>query len=169
LIDPQDAGVLPHVRGASNVIVLRTFSKYFGLAGLRIGYAIGPSPLLQLAERGRPPFNVSHAAEAAALSVLDDGDFLADCRATFQTESALFCERLASLPQYRLRGRKANMLLLELLCHSAAEVVDALAAKGLVVADAACFGGLGNREAIRISLRERAANERLLGALEALR
>jgi histidinol-phosphate/aromatic aminotransferase/cobyric acid decarboxylase-like protein len=48
-----------------------------------------------------------------------------------------------------------------------ASLQDALAAQGIVVADAACFGGLDERPAFRVSLRERAANERLLAALEA--
>jgi histidinol-phosphate aminotransferase len=166
LINPLDAGVLPYVRDARNVIVLRTFSKYYGLAGMRIGYAIGASSLLQTAERGRPPFNVTHAAEAAALAVLEDARFLAGCKATFDEESAHFRAQLESLPAYRLRGQHANMLLIELVGRPAATVIDALAAKGLVVADAACFGGLGDHAAIRVSLRERAANDRLLAALK---
>lgn len=167
LINPQDAGVLPHVQGAPNVIVLRTFSKYLGLAGMRIGYAIGPAALLLQVDRGRPPFNVTSAAEAAALAALEDQRFVAQCRATFETESAFLRAGLAPLTGYRVRGQHANMLLLELVRHPTAEVIDALAAQGIVVADAACFGGLGAHAAIRVSLRERTANVRLLAALKA--
>ena len=137
LANPLDAGVLPAVRDAANVILLRTFSKYFGLAGLRVGYAIGPSALLGLVERGRPPFNVTHAAEAAAVAALADRRFLDTCRETFAAESALFCAGLERLANFRLRGRNANMLLLELVGHRTAEVVDALAAQGFLVASAA--------------------------------
>jgi len=166
LIDPEHDGVLAHVRAAPNVIVLRTFSKYFGLAGLRVGYAIGPPRLLQIAERGRPPFNVTHAAESAALAVLDDRPFAAHCRSTFRTETANFRSGLELLHDYRVRGGHANMLLIELLRGQTTVLVETLAAHGLLVADAACFGGLGTHAAIRVSLRGRAANMRLLAALE---
>jgi histidinol-phosphate/aromatic aminotransferase/cobyric acid decarboxylase-like protein len=61
------------------------------------------------------------------------------------------------------------MLLLEVLDGPARAVIEGLAALGLVVADAACFGGLGDYAAIRVSLRDRAANQRLLVALESAR
>jgi histidinol-phosphate/aromatic aminotransferase/cobyric acid decarboxylase-like protein len=57
------------------------------------------------------------------------------------------------------------MLLIELQHRQAAEMIDTLASRGIVVADAACFGGLGPRQAIRVSLRDRDANVRLLAAL----
>jgi histidinol-phosphate aminotransferase len=169
LIHPPDEGVLPLVRDSGNVIVLRTFSKYFGLAGLRVGYAIGDPAVLHVVEQGRPPFNVSRAAEMAAIAVLDDESFVAGCQAMFRQESAYFCAGLEGLPGYRVRGRNANMLLLEVLDHPVSTVIDGLAAQGLLVADAACFGGLGDYAAIRVSLRDRAANRRLLAALEMLR
>ena len=167
LIDPQDAGALPYVRDAANVIVLRTFSKYYGLAGMRIGYAVGPAALLAAVERGRPPFNVTNAAQAAALAVLDDTRFVAGCKATFEAEAARFRAGLEGSATLQVRGGHANMLLLEVTGKPIAAIVDGLAAQGILVADAACFGGLGKHAAIRVSLRDRAANERLLAALKA--
>jgi len=169
LIHPPDDGVLPFVRDCNNVLVLRTFSKYFGLAGMRVGYAIGAPAVLHIVEHGRPPFNVSHAAEAAAIAALEDASFIAGCRMRFREESANFCAGLERSPNYKVRGRNANMLLLEVLDRPACAVIDGLAAQGLLVADAACFGGLGDYAAIRVSLRDRAANDRLLVALELLR
>lgn len=60
------------VRGGANLIVLRTFSKVHGLAGLRIGYGIGPEPLLAEMNKVRTPFNTSGVAQAAALAALGD-------------------------------------------------------------------------------------------------
>jgi histidinol-phosphate aminotransferase len=60
------------VRGGRNVIVLRTFSKVYGLAGLRIGYGIGPAALLDEMNKIRGPFNTSNVAQAAALAAIDD-------------------------------------------------------------------------------------------------
>ena len=61
------------VRGGRNLIVLRTFSKVYGLAGLRIGYGIGPAALLDEMNKIRGPFNTSNVAQAAALAAIDDG------------------------------------------------------------------------------------------------
>ena len=164
--NPLDDGAIALARREPNVVVLRTFSKALGLAGLRVGYAVGPIALLALAERGRPPFNVTAAAEAAAIAVLDDAAFVTRSYETFCAETRWFCDALARLPGFVLRGRHANMLLIEIPSGTAAQCVDALAAKGLLVADAACFGAHGARAAIRVSLRDRPANTRLLAALE---
>jgi histidinol-phosphate aminotransferase len=65
--------VLKHIRaGKENVIVLRTFSKAYGLAGLRIGYAIGHPEMIDLLNKVRQPFNVNGMAQAAAMAALDD-------------------------------------------------------------------------------------------------
>ena len=64
--------VLKHIRaGRENIIVLRTFSKAYGLAGLRIGYAIGHPELIGLLNKVRQPFNVNAMAQAAAMAALE--------------------------------------------------------------------------------------------------
>lgn len=65
------------VRRHANVIVSRTFSKAFGLAGLRVGYGLAQPALTDLLNRVRQPFNVSTVAQAAAVAALSDDDFLA--------------------------------------------------------------------------------------------
>lgn len=65
--------LLRHIRaGRENILVLRTFSKAYGLAGLRLGYGIGSAALTGLLEHVRQPFNVNAMAQAAALAALDD-------------------------------------------------------------------------------------------------
>ena len=63
---------LQHVRQGASVIVLRTFSKAHGLAGLRVGYGLGPAELLAYCARMRDTFSVSSAAQTAAIAALDD-------------------------------------------------------------------------------------------------
>jgi histidinol-phosphate aminotransferase len=70
--DPAYARSMEHFRKGENVLILRTFSKIYGLAGLRIGYGIThPDVVLQM-ERVRPPFNTGTVSQAAALAALDD-------------------------------------------------------------------------------------------------
>lgn len=167
LANPLAPGLATDRPDAPNLVVLRTFSKAYGLAGFRVGYAIGPARLLSIAELGRPPFNVALPSEAAALAALADDAFVRDCQARFRSEIERFSARIGRLPSYRIRGRHANMLLIELPGRPMAPLQDALAARGIVVADAACFGGLDGHSALRVSLRETAANDRLADALEA--
>src|SRR5207244_9204561 len=70
LDDPPDT--LRFIRDGRNVVVLRTFSKIHGLAGLRIGYAIAPPAMTEVLHKTRQPFNVNGIAQAGAIAALDD-------------------------------------------------------------------------------------------------
>ncbi|MGC7847153.1 histidinol-phosphate transaminase [Desulforudis sp. 1088] len=74
--DPLYPDGLDYFRRGRNVIVLRTFSKIYGLAGLRVGYAIGSPDLIAYLERVREPFNVNALAQTAALAALGDREFV---------------------------------------------------------------------------------------------
>jgi histidinol-phosphate/aromatic aminotransferase/cobyric acid decarboxylase-like protein len=168
LIDPAGEGAMALTKMRRNVIVLRTFSKYFGLAGFRVGYAVGDPDLMRDAEVGRPPFNVAAPSVEAAVAALDDAAFLARCKAIFSEGLAFFTAEVATSAHMSIRGSHANMVLLELSRRGAAEAADALAARGMIVADASSFRGLEQRDMLRISLRDRAANRKLLDALKAI-
>jgi histidinol-phosphate aminotransferase len=66
--------------GKENLLILRTFSKGYGLAGLRIGYGIGSSSLISKLNKIRQPFNVNAMAQSAALAALDDDEYIEYCR-----------------------------------------------------------------------------------------
>jgi histidinol-phosphate aminotransferase len=72
--DPDYPNSLAYQENGKAILTLRTFSKLYGLAGLRIGYGIGPEDLVGLMQRVRQPFNVNAAAQWAALAALEDGD-----------------------------------------------------------------------------------------------
>lgn len=79
--DEQKPDVLKHIRaGRENIIVLRTFSKAYGLAGLRIGYAVAHPELIGLLNKVRQPFNISAMAQAAAMAALDDVAHIVETR-----------------------------------------------------------------------------------------
>jgi len=75
--------LLPLIRSGSkpNLLLMRTFSKIFGLAGLRLGYGIGHPELIAALEKVRQPFNINSIAQAGALAALDDKEHLARTRA----------------------------------------------------------------------------------------
>jgi histidinol-phosphate aminotransferase len=71
---------LQFVREGRNIVVLRTFSKIHGLAGLRIGYAVGPADLVQVLHKTRQPFNVNSIAQVGALAALEDDEHLRETK-----------------------------------------------------------------------------------------
>jgi histidinol-phosphate aminotransferase len=74
--DPEYPDCLQYVRDGRNVMVMRTFSKVYGLAGLRIGYCAAGPCVAEGLKYVRPPFNVATVAQAAAIAALDDDDHL---------------------------------------------------------------------------------------------
>jgi histidinol-phosphate aminotransferase len=81
LEEPVDLLPLIRARSKPNLLLLRTFSKIFGLAGLRLGYGIGHPELIDALEKVRQPFNINSIAQAGALAALDDQGHLARTRA----------------------------------------------------------------------------------------
>lgn len=80
--DPDIPDGVELARDRDNVAVLRTFSKAYGLAGLRVGYCIAPEPVVEALDKVRPPFSVNAVAQVAALASLDAADeMLARCAA----------------------------------------------------------------------------------------
>ena len=79
--DPQFPDSMAYVKQGRNVIVLRTFSKIYGLAGLRIGYGVATAEITNFLNRVRPPFNANSLAQHAALAALGDDEHVARSRA----------------------------------------------------------------------------------------
>ena len=130
LIDPGHLGMVPLIGTHRNLIVLRTFSKYFGLAGARVGYAIADPALVSMAELVRPPFNVSLASAAAAAAALDDDEFLKMTREKFDAEVRFVQAFLDAHDAVRLRGHHGNMLFVELTELRAEAFLTAMARQG---------------------------------------
>src|SRR5690606_4720426 len=78
-------------RGYSNLIVSRTFSKAYGLAGLRVGFSVAQPGLTDLLNRVRQPFNVNTLAQAAAIAALGDAGYLEEAYASNKAGKAQLC------------------------------------------------------------------------------
>ena len=100
---PDFPDLLPAIRdGRPNLLLLRTFAKIYGLAGLRLGYAYGHSALIAYLERARPTFNVNLLAQAAGAAALADAEHVARSRAHADASRAFF---EAELRRDELRSR----------------------------------------------------------------
>jgi histidinol-phosphate aminotransferase len=147
-------------RKQKNMLILRTFSKVYGLAGLRIGYAIGATPLLSAMNKLKTPFNTSGVAQAAALAALDDHEHVARCIETNATERGRLC---SGLPKMGLRPvtSEANFVFME-VGPDAGSVSDELLHMGVIVRPLAW---MGFPEAIRVSVGTAEENEKFLLAM----
>ncbi|OGB98935.1 MAG: histidinol-phosphate transaminase [candidate division NC10 bacterium RIFCSPLOWO2_12_FULL_66_18] len=154
---------LRFVRAGRLVLVLRTFSKIYGLAGLRIGYGIGPAPLVGLLNRAREPFNTNSLAQAAATAALSDEQHVASTRAITETGRKFLTEQCRALG-LRVVPSVANFLLVD-VGRPGPATADALLRHGVIVRPMA---GYGFPTHLRISVGTPPENERCIAALKAV-
>jgi histidinol-phosphate aminotransferase len=110
--DPDYSHSLDYVHNGRNVLVLRTFSKVYGLAGLRLGYGMGNPELIEALNRVRSPFNANSLAQAAGLAALDDQDHVAHSVESNAHEMKFVTEELA-LAGVRYTPSVGNFLLVD--------------------------------------------------------
>jgi histidinol-phosphate aminotransferase len=154
------------VRTGRRLLVLRSFSKLHGLAGLRVGYAFGPADLIGALEAQRPTYNTNAPAQAAALAALGD---LAHQDASRRQNAAGLAQLRHGLAGLGLSCPPAhgNFLLADFATSGldAKEVAAQLASAGIAVKPGSAFGLAGH---LRISVGLPAENQRLLDALQNL-
>lgn len=143
------------------VIVLKTFSKAYGLAGVRLGYAISHPEIIDALNRVREPFNVNSVAQAGALAALKDQDYLAEIVKKNKVGIEYLTAKLTNLGVKVLPSR--TNFVLGFFGRDAKELSDRLLRKGLIVRPGA---GFGEPDAIRITVGTEEENEKLVKALE---
>jgi len=146
-----------------NLIVLRTFSKAFGLGGLRVGYAVACKDIIELLDRVRPPFNVNSLAMDAALAALDDVDYMKKTVDKIVEDRNRLSESLAS--KLKVFPSQTNFLLMDVSPSSAQEFFERMLERKIVVRKFGRFEGFEG-EFIRITVGTKKENEKLIEALE---
>ena len=145
--DYPDA-VAEYVRAGRRVLVLRTFSKIYGLAGLRVGYGVGPADVVEAISKTRRPFDVSTQAQVAALASMDDEGELAE-RRRLTREGREELQRVLREHGLEPAGPAvANFLFVE-VGEEAPRLFDALLRQGAIVRP---LGGFGAPGALRITV-----------------
>lgn len=147
-------------RVRKNLLILRTFSKVYGMAGIRIGYGIGAAGLVSAMNKLRTPFNVSGMAQAAALAALDDHVHVKRCIEANRVERKRITEELAALGLKPVKS-ETNFVFVEVGAE-AKSISDELLREGVIVRPLAW---MGFPEAIRISVGKTEENDKLFMAL----
>jgi len=147
--------------GKNNIIVTRTFSKAYGLAGLRVGYGISSSEIIKYMEAVREPFNVNSLAQVAAIGALKDKDFVAKAKKVVREGKKFIYSELKALG-IRYVPSVTNFILIELGSKSG-EVTEKLLKKGVIVRNMKAWG-LGNF--IRVTIGKESENKRFIKELK---
>lgn len=160
--DPEFPDGLALLKKYPNLVLLRTFSKIYGLASLRIGYGIGRAEVIRSINQVREPFNTSRFGQAAALAALQDQAFIDGCRKANKEGLAYLRSEfdrlgLSAFPAY------GNFIMVD-VGHPAGEVFDALLRKGIIVR----AGHKKYPTHLRITVGSAEQNAKVVAALEAV-
>lgn len=149
-----------------NLIVLRTFSKWAGLAGLRVGYGAFPNWLMPALWKAKQPYNVNIAASEAAIASLQDTEYIIKTIARLRAERERLMDGLIRIPYLRTYPTSSNFVLCRVSGREAARLKADLAEKyGILVR---YFDKSGLRDYIRISIGKPEHTDALLAALQEL-
>lgn len=159
LPDALRAHTVGLLREFPNLIITRTFSKAYGLAGLRVGYGLAHPDTVELLNRVRQPFNINSLAQAAAVEALSDQTFVAEGRALNAAGMKQITEGVTRLGRSFIPSQ-GNFVTVHV--GKAGEVYQRLLRAGVIVRP---VGGYGLPEHLRISIGLAQENERFLSAL----
>jgi histidinol-phosphate aminotransferase len=161
--DANCANSFDYLKTDNAIVGMRTFSKAFGLAGLRVGYGVMPVELAELLHRVRQPFNVNTLAQAAAAAALDDAEFLKRTLRLVHDELKFIYTALDNLQISYIRSQ-ANFLMIEISeGQTADEICEKLLMQGVIVRAMSAYG---YPQHIRLTIGQREENIRFLEALE---
>ncbi len=153
---------VPH---RDNLIVLRTFSKWAGLAGLRVGYGAFPAALMGHLWKIKQPYNVSVAAATAAIAALEDRTWLEQKVALIVKERERLVRLLSDIPYLRPYPSQSNFVLCRVMERDARQLKLALEQEGILIR---YFDKPGLHDHVRISVGRPEQNDALIAALKEL-
>ena len=159
LQEPLDLVPLVRLGTRQNLLMMRTFSKIFGLAGLRLGYGIGHPDLIAALEKIRQPFNINSIAQAAALAALEDAEHMRKTRENNMRGLEFLSRKLREL-NLEYVPSAANFVLVRV--GEGQRVFEAMQRQGVIVRP---MGGYQLPEWIRISVGTPKENERCIESL----
>ena len=159
--------MVSEVENYPNLFVLRSFTKVFGLAGLRVGYGVAHSEVASLLLRAKVPWNVNCLAQAAAIAALNDDEYLRRTWRLIKDERAFLLRELRRIRGFKVFPAHANFILINIRDSgfTAAELKERLLNYGILIRDCSSFRGL-DEYYIRVAVRTRWENEKFIKSLK---
>jgi threonine-phosphate decarboxylase len=162
----EEASLKTHLDRFPGLLILRSFTKFFAIPGMRLGYLLADPEFIQRLAAVQEPWSVNTLAQAMGRACLRDMDYMTRSRALIREEQEYLFKGLASLPGLQPFPSTVNYLLVKLTRpdFTAASLQRAVLSKKIVIRDASNFRGLDARF-FRVAVRSREENRRLLEAL----
>ena len=156
------------VKEYENIVIGRTFSKAFGLAGMRIGYAVAPTWIVSNILRILPPFSVSILAETAAVAALEDLDDMTDGVKMVRKQRKKLIETVMKQTPYKAYPSEGNFIIVDVSPNTSKEAVDVFLKNGVIIRSCDSFQNIG-KNTIRITVGTADMNKKVMEAFSALK
>ena len=163
LVPDSNPSLVKSMKSYDNLFILRSFTKSFGLAGLRIGYGVGSKKIIEILQRVKIPWNVNYIAQSAASAALCYSDFLEISRKNIKKEYSFLINSLSKFQWLTCFQSSTNFILIKTKIKSKL-LQKKLLKKNILIRDCSTFCGL-NENYIRIAVKNRNQNKLLLKAL----
>lgn len=160
---PDYPHTLPYVMDGRNFIITRTFSKIYGLAGLRIGYGIAPPNVIATMNPVRQPFNCNAVAQAAARAAITDTEYVKESQILNEQGKVLLYNAFDDLG-LRYIKTEGNFIMV-FVNQPGADMAEAMMKKGVIVR---AMNSYGYPDAIRVTIGKQKENERFIEVLSSL-
>jgi len=150
-----------------NLFVLKSFTKFFGLTGLRVGYGIASEEIIKLLSTTKTPWNVNCLAQVAAVAALDDEEHSNRTSELVKGERAFLARELSGISVFKVYPADANFFFIDIRQSgfTAAQLKEKLLEYGVLIRDCTSFAGI-DEYYVRIVVKTRCENEKLLEALK---
>ena len=167
LVPDSNPSLVKTLKSYDNLFILRSFTKSFGLAGLRIGYGLGSKKIIEILQRIKIPWNVNYIAQTAANVALCYSDFLEKSRENIKKENLFLMRSLSKIEWLSCFSSSTNFILIKTKINSKL-LQKKLLKKNILIRDCSTFCGL-NENYFRIAIKNRNQNKLLVKALGEIR
>ncbi len=166
LVPDHDESIIKFIKKYNNLFILRSLTKSFALAGLRIGYGMGSKQMISILNKIKIPWNVSGLAQQAASTALLHSFYLINVKKMIKKESFYLINHISKLKNFQCNATSTNFILIKTKIKSKT-LQKKLLEKKILIRDCSTIRGLNNNY-IRIAVKTRKENEKLIKALEKL-
>ena len=166
LVPDHDESIIKFIKRYDNLLILRSLTKSFALAGLRIGYGMGSKQMISILNKIKIPWNVSGLAQQAASAALLHSFYLIKVKKMIKKESFYLINSISKLKGFQCNATSTNFILIKTKIKSKT-LQKKLLEKKILIRDCSTIRGLNNNY-IRIAVKTRKENKKLIKALERL-
>ncbi|NLE03424.1 MAG: aminotransferase class I/II-fold pyridoxal phosphate-dependent enzyme [Crenarchaeota archaeon] len=167
IYNDEKYSLISKINNYPNLFILRSFTKLYGLTGLRIGYGIASEEIIRVLSNAKIPWNINCLGQVAAIAALDDKTHLTKTLDLIKAEKPFLLEGLSKFKSLKLISPDANFVLVDVrkTGFTAAQLKAKLLTFGILIRDCSSFAGL-DQYFIRVAIKTHFENEKLLEALQ---